>query len=313
MFIKKIRSMNFKAFTLVELLVVISIIALLLAILMPALNRARNQARIVVCGNNLHQFGMAHQAFAADNEGRYMSAANIYGGAKTWYPPYFFFERPDKIVDENIIMYNVKDINPYIRAFELFEDTGAAAGEIIQTKGVALCPSTNAKYYTEFIDKCYQAYHNRDETGGGGWAKGTYNYFGRVDIWGQTNAGNPKFGSKAKKELVGRDMNSNKVLMSDQLSFWNNSVFTAGQWDYNHGKYGFSSVNGGIPGSYGDMDEPEFSGINVLMGGGSVRWKRASNFQVTGRRGMTNPSAYKDGYVSWNGLGTENSGVVTYY
>ncbi len=43
------------AFTLVELLVVISIIGLLIAILVPTLSRARHQVRSVVCSTNLKQ------------------------------------------------------------------------------------------------------------------------------------------------------------------------------------------------------------------------------------------------------------------
>jgi prepilin-type N-terminal cleavage/methylation domain-containing protein/prepilin-type processing-associated H-X9-DG protein len=57
------------AFTLVELLVVISVIALLMALLLPALQSARNQARKVMCRSNLHQFGNVLLMYAEDNEG----------------------------------------------------------------------------------------------------------------------------------------------------------------------------------------------------------------------------------------------------
>jgi prepilin-type N-terminal cleavage/methylation domain-containing protein/prepilin-type processing-associated H-X9-DG protein len=53
-------------FTLVELLVVISIIALLLAILMPSLSRARESAKKIRCLNNLKQIGLAVQLYAED-------------------------------------------------------------------------------------------------------------------------------------------------------------------------------------------------------------------------------------------------------
>jgi prepilin-type N-terminal cleavage/methylation domain-containing protein/prepilin-type processing-associated H-X9-DG protein len=56
-------------FTLVELLVVISIIALLVSILMPALGKARAQARQVLCASNLKQIGLGIEIFVADSEG----------------------------------------------------------------------------------------------------------------------------------------------------------------------------------------------------------------------------------------------------
>jgi len=74
------------AFTLVELLVVISIIALLMAILMPSLQQARKQAKAVVCLSNLHQWGLAFSMYTNQNEGR-MFAAFHGGGTKdsdTW-------------------------------------------------------------------------------------------------------------------------------------------------------------------------------------------------------------------------------------
>lgn len=54
-------------FTLVELLVVISIIALLLAILMPALSKARSLARDVICKSNLHTLMLANSTYAIEN------------------------------------------------------------------------------------------------------------------------------------------------------------------------------------------------------------------------------------------------------
>ena len=57
-----------QAFTLVELLVVISIIALLVAILLPTLNRAREQAKTVVCLSNMRQMSLATLMFAYEHD-----------------------------------------------------------------------------------------------------------------------------------------------------------------------------------------------------------------------------------------------------
>jgi len=61
---KSIRS----AFTLVELLVVITIIALLIAILLPSLSQARERARCTVCLGNLKGIGVAIYSYAGSYE-----------------------------------------------------------------------------------------------------------------------------------------------------------------------------------------------------------------------------------------------------
>jgi prepilin-type N-terminal cleavage/methylation domain-containing protein len=59
-----------RAFTLVELLVVIGIIALLIAILLPALNKARENSRRIRCLSNMRQLTIAWLNYAQGNRGK---------------------------------------------------------------------------------------------------------------------------------------------------------------------------------------------------------------------------------------------------
>jgi len=71
-----------RAFTIIELIVVIAIITALAAILLPAIKKAREQAHQTQCESNLRQLTVAYMMFAQENHDAFLSpdASNAQAG-----------------------------------------------------------------------------------------------------------------------------------------------------------------------------------------------------------------------------------------
>jgi prepilin-type N-terminal cleavage/methylation domain-containing protein len=75
-----------KAFTIMELLVVISIVALLTSIILPAASNVKAKLRSTMCTSNLQQLGRIFNLYTLDNDGKFMERGCGRGyGAVSWF------------------------------------------------------------------------------------------------------------------------------------------------------------------------------------------------------------------------------------
>jgi prepilin-type N-terminal cleavage/methylation domain-containing protein len=200
------------AFTLVELLVVITIIVVLLAMLAPALDKAIEAAGRAVCAANLHHWGAAHGLYYMDNKRKLMTQARIYNDAQNnqdgWVYPHHAWIWDDARFPGQ---FSAQAYAPYgLMSYSSVPTRGQAArtptGQTASTHGPGtgaslsklwLCPSDPR--YKEMGDR------NNNEaqkppgptkaTGdfardvGGPYIDGHYAYFGRVSDWAIAGAG----------------------------------------------------------------------------------------------------------------------------
>ncbi|MBT8486838.1 MAG: prepilin-type N-terminal cleavage/methylation domain-containing protein [Phycisphaerales bacterium] len=143
-----------RAFTIIELLVVVSIIALLVGVLLPAIGRARDQSRQAMSGANLRNLATAHGSYAAEWGDRQFTMVDdniaVYGesagpafeeyynrngadGWLSWHPPvhlgrtitggeYAFFNAPGQVGNHGLtqpIVFRGEDGIRYFGSFRI--------------------------------------------------------------------------------------------------------------------------------------------------------------------------------------------------
>jgi len=156
------RKMRIRAFTLVELLVVMSVLSLLAGILLPALSKARQQARRLLGASNQRQIVSAVILFAGDNDQRYPESVATLG--------------------DNLLLWNWGEptmLTGYnARSPRLYRSMSAYLRNYIEDAATMYCPNAPRKY--EYLRDAWDA--------GDGWdnpqtpspkdaVKGTYCFY----------------------------------------------------------------------------------------------------------------------------------------
>jgi prepilin-type N-terminal cleavage/methylation domain-containing protein len=101
-----------RAFTLIEVLVVVAIIALLTAILLPALSRARLQARRTLCLSNIRSMEQAHWMYLTSSGGVLIEAGLGHQGEATAMD-YAWVRTLQKIYKDKLLFHSPVDDSPH--------------------------------------------------------------------------------------------------------------------------------------------------------------------------------------------------------
>ena len=124
-----VRTNQTAAFTLLELLVVISIIAILAALLLPALAKARAKTNRIACVNNLKQIGAAFHMFAHEHGDKFtMEVSTNQGGS---------------------LEYNSSAANAIGLFYYSFRNFQVMSNELVAPK-ILVCQSDHRSYATNF-------------------------------------------------------------------------------------------------------------------------------------------------------------------
>src|SRR5688500_15187382 len=108
--------MRRRAFTLVELLIVLGIVTVLLALLLPVLTRAREQGRRVQCMSNLRQLAHAFVMYGADHNQFFPGSAVAFplNGAAPFPSDWIHWEPTRKLDDSATARYLGRPVDPAV-------------------------------------------------------------------------------------------------------------------------------------------------------------------------------------------------------
>lgn len=138
-----------KGFTLLELIVVISIISLFAALIFPILTVVRHKANQSVCQSNLRQIGQSFSMYLQDNDGHFPQAVDP-ADIQT---PEIWSEEPEfqEIVSTLPLLQDV--MQPYLRSERVWRCPSDTGFEIADFTGLPMdaLPSSFDRFGTSYV------------------------------------------------------------------------------------------------------------------------------------------------------------------
>jgi prepilin-type N-terminal cleavage/methylation domain-containing protein len=280
---------NSSGFTLVELLVVITIIVILLALLTPALDKAMEATAIAVCATNQHAMHGGVLSYSLDHRRRLLQTV-ILGG------PFRLAAlarkkdgaAPNGLYDE----WNVVKVGPYTGG--VFPDD---PDRVARLRDIWFCPSQippEDEPMRTLITRHWDSSANPVGVGPAvSWEHLflPYAYFARLDNVGDRVT--------RPQDLTRDKLGSTRVLLSDTIYWGPDAVWG---WFYNHGldgpSYFVTEAN----------HIRRMTGANQALADGSVHWKTADRFQFDVMvNHLYDPSQTETGMMDGSG------GIVSYW
>ncbi|MHC4544984.1 MAG: type II secretion system protein [Planctomycetota bacterium] len=127
-----------QGFTLVELLVVISIMSMLMAILVPVLGKARRQAQTLLVMINQREIVTALNCYTVDNDGSYPESVATIGTGSHWN-----WQEPTMLTGD------------HKRSPQLYRSMSAYLGSYIKDASKVFCSNAPEKY--EYLQEAWDA------------------------------------------------------------------------------------------------------------------------------------------------------------
>lgn len=266
------------AFTLVELLVTISVIGVLAGLILPLVGSLREQALRRSCGGMLRQWGVALLGYSADNRGMvpgtYLrNLPPIPPDTRNYCKPHLMWATQAKAQAEGAEgQFTFETMLDYLDA------TKARSGGPSSNRYNVSCPAIKERWR-------WSGSANYFDLG--------YPYFGQSQTWNPTpeGTGNNVLGANL---LTRRTLEANRLVMLDKvasLSFQDTGL----RW-LNHGK---DRADQNSPYFDGGVPQSLLSGVNALFGDGRVGWYNAPDFNLppdgTNPNNVRNSGPYESG------------------